>query len=132
MELAVQARNGRPWRRLNDKVSERGGSLERFWDTHLKDRANIELDWYIFERIIIEHKDYKSLWRKRTTDDGEPINHNQVVRAHGEKVFETIKLAITSIDDLKGLSQTLSQMGYEHYKLGVRSEHYQVSICHLV
>ena len=78
-------------------------------------------------RVIIEHKDYKCLWRKRTTEDGEPINHNQVVRAHGEKVFDTIKLAITSIDDLKGLSQTLSQMGYEHYKLGVRSEHYQVS-----
>ncbi len=59
-------------------------------------------------------------------DDDEPINPNQAFKEHGEKVFETIKKVVNSIDNLKSLESFFNEMGYHHYKNGSRPEHFQV------
>jgi hemoglobin-like flavoprotein len=78
--------------------------------------------------MCIEHKEMKSMWRKRagTSSDNESFNPNQALKQHGEKVFNTIKAAISSIDNLKRVAENLNQIGYEHYKYGTREEHLKV------
>ncbi|CAF0938500.1 unnamed protein product, partial [Brachionus calyciflorus] len=85
--------------------------------------------------ILIEHKEMKTMWRKQNTvkndvcimhNYNEFINPNYSIKAHGEKVFNTIKIAVNTIDDLTSLYQFLNQMGYDHYKYGTRDHHFQI------
>lgn len=93
-----------------------------------------ELGVGLMTRILIEHKDLKCMWRRHNLQENnnhlncpvDLINPNHSIKAHGEKVFNTIKLAINSIDDLSAISNTLNQMGFDHYNFGTRVEHFQV------
>ena len=71
----------------------------------------------------------KPLWRfARDLDTEEQMNANQLLKQHGEKLFNAIDLAINSLDDLGTLVPILIQLGYSHYNFGVRDEHFVVSI----
>jgi hemoglobin-like flavoprotein len=79
---------------------------------------------------MIEHKEIKSMWRKRPGVSNENVdysNPNQAVKNHGEKVFNVIGTVIDSVDDLAKVSPDLNKMGYDHYKFGTRVEHFQVN-----
>lgn len=79
-------------------------------------------------RIFIEHKELKPLWRfSKGLDTAEQMNGNQMLKAHGEKLFNAIDMAVNSLDDLTTLVPILIQLGYSHYKWGVRDEHFPVS-----
>ena len=81
------------------------------------------------KRILIEHKDLKSIWRKQSSPsspDDQLVNPNQAIKQHGEKVFDTIKMAVSSLDNLDSLAAHLDKIGYDHYKYGTRFQHYDV------
>jgi hemoglobin-like flavoprotein len=54
------------------------------------------------------------------------MNASQLLKAHGEKLFNAIDLAINSLDDLTTLVPILIQLGYSHYNFGVRENHFAV------
>ncbi len=54
------------------------------------------------------------------------MNGNQMLKAHGEKLFNAIDLAVNSLDDLNTLVPILIQLGHSHYAWGVREHHFPV------
>lgn len=78
-------------------------------------------------RIFIEHKEMKHLWRfARSLETAEQMQGSQLLRAHGEKLFNAIDLAVNSLNDLGSLVPVLVQLGVIHYKYGIREEHFPV------
>lgn len=68
------------------------------------------------------------MWRfARNLDTEEQMNSSQLLKAHGEKLFNAIDMAVNSLDDLNTLVPVLIQLGYSHSSLGVKEEHFQVS-----
>lgn len=77
----------------------------------------------------------KSMWRKQNSIENkcylmknycsELMNPNHLIKAHGEKVFNTIRIAVNTLDDLSSLYQFLNQMGYDHYQYGTRDKHFE-------
>jgi hemoglobin-like flavoprotein len=79
-------------------------------------------------RVFLEHKNLKPLWRfARGLETAEQMHSNQLLKMHGEKLFNAIDLAINSLDDLGTLVPILIQLGYSHYNWGVREEHFPVN-----
>ncbi len=79
-------------------------------------------------RIFLEHKELKPLWRfARNLETSEQMNNNQAIKAHGEKLFNAIDMAVNSLDDLNTLVPILIQLGYSHYSWGVKEQHFMVS-----
>ena len=83
---------------------------------------------------MIEHKELKTMWRKRRQSrpehidaDDIPRNPLQIMKDHGVKVFETIELAVNSLDDFKSIASIFNEMAYKHYEYGARIEHVEVS-----
>ena len=78
----------------------------------------------------------KCMWRKQNEIKNnssliqnyrnEFINPNYLIKAHGEKVFNTIRIAVNTMDDLSSLYQFLKNMGYEHFQYGTRDKHFDV------
>jgi hypothetical protein len=105
--------------------------LNKNWQEMLNQGLDI-LGVGLMTRIMIEHKEMKSMFRKRNTvgsdinENGEIINPNQVVKKHGEKVFNVIQTAMNSLDDLSKIYSDLNKIGYDHYQYGTRVEHFQV------
>ena len=67
------------------------------------------------------------MWRKINNSNdinAEGTNQNQMIKSHGEKVFNTLKQAISTIENIDNLAQQLNQMGYDHYKYGTRLVRY--------
>jgi hemoglobin-like flavoprotein len=56
------------------------------------------------------------------------MNNNQAIKAHGEKLFNAIDMAVNSLDDLNTLVPILIQLGYSHYNWGVKEQHFIVSL----
>ena len=54
------------------------------------------------------------------------MNANQMLKKHGEKLFNALDMAVNSLDDLETLVPILIQLGYSHYTWGVRDNHFQV------
>lgn len=80
-------------------------------------------------RVFIEHKELKPLWRfSKGLDSEEQMNGSQALKVHGEKLFNAFDMAIHSLDDFNTLVPILIQLGYTHYKFGVREEHFGVFI----
>ena len=80
-------------------------------------------------RIFIEHKELKPLWRfANNLDTPEQMNSSQALKAHGEKLFNAIDMAVNTLDDLNTLGPILVQLGAIHYKYGVKEEHFGVSL----
>ena len=83
----------------------------------------------IFNRIFLEHKELKPLWkfaRTEVLDTEDQMNSSQLLKAHGEKLFNAIDMAVNSLDDLNTLVPVLIQLGYSHCSWGVKEEHFQV------
>ena len=77
----------------------------------------------------MEHKELKPLWRfARNLDTSEQMNNNQAIKAHGEKLFNAIDMAVNSLDDLNTLVPILIQLGYSHFSWGVKEQHFAVNI----
>ena len=51
---------------------------------------------------------------------------NQMLKLHGEKLFNAIDMAVNTLDDLETLVPILIQLGYSHYTTGVRDKHFVV------
>lgn len=80
-------------------------------------------------RIFLEHKHLKPLWRfSYGLETMDQMQANQMLKAHGEKLFSTIDVAISMLDDLNSLIPVLIQLGYSHHKYGVKEEHFPVNI----
>jgi len=60
------------------------------------------------------------------------MNASQLLKAHGEKLFNAIDLAVNSLDDLNTLVPILIQLGYSHYNFGVRENHFSVIYLQLI
>ena len=89
-----------------------------------------ELGIGLMTRLLIEHKEIKPIWRKRMGVGDENVdysNPNQVIKTHGEKVFNTLGNTLNSLDNLNKLAPELIKMGYDHYKYGTRPEHFVVN-----
>jgi hemoglobin-like flavoprotein len=54
------------------------------------------------------------------------MNSSAMLKAHGEKLFNAIDMAVNSLDDLNTLVPILIQLGYSHCRWGVKEEHFQV------
>ena len=75
------------------------------------------------------------MWRKRTKGESDndsdiPVNPTQIMKAHGEKVFDAIRIALNSLDNnenAESWTKYYYEMGYNHYKYGARYEHLKVS-----
>ena len=67
----------------------------------------------------------RPIWRKNSLENSneDSLNPNHFFKLHGEKVFNTIKLVVNSIDDLNCVAQDLNKLGYDHYKYGTKGEH---------
>jgi hypothetical protein len=69
----------------------------------------------------------KPIWRfAYGLDNADQMQSNAILKAHGEKQFATIDVAIGALDDLATLVPILVQLGYSHYKFGARDEHFPV------
>lgn len=91
---------------------------------HFKSWINF---FVIFKRIFLEHKELKPLWKfARNLDTEDQMNSSQLLKAHGEKLFNAIDMAVNSLDDLNTLVPVLIQLGYSHCSWGVKEEHFQV------
>ena len=78
-------------------------------------------------RIFLEHKALKPLWKfARNLETEEEMNSSAMLKAHGEKLFNAIDMAVNSLDDLNTLVPILIQLGYSHCRWGVKEEHFQV------
>jgi len=55
------------------------------------------------------------------------MNANQMLKKHGEKLFNALDMAVNSLDDLETLVPILIQLGYSHYTWGVRDKHFVVN-----
>lgn len=78
-------------------------------------------------RIFIEHKELKPLWRfSKGLDTVEQMNGNQMLKKHGEKLFNALDMPVNSLDDLETLVPILIQLGYSHYTWGVRDHMFTV------
>lgn len=55
------------------------------------------------------------------------MNSNQALKAHGEKLFNAIDMAVNTLDDLETLVPILIQLGYSHWNFGVKDEHFVVT-----
>ena len=51
---------------------------------------------------------------------------NQLLKAHGEKLFNAVDMVVNSLDDLGSLIPILVQLGFSHHRWGVRNEHFPV------
>ena len=88
----------------------------------------INFNIIFFQRIFIEHKELKPLWRfSKGLDTVEQMNANQMLKKHGEKLFNALDMAVNSLDDLETLVPILIQLGYSHYTWGVRDKHFVVN-----
>ena len=56
------------------------------------------------------------------------MNANQMLKKHGEKLFNALDMAVNSLDDLETLVPILIQLGYGHYTWGVRDNHFKVNL----
>jgi len=54
------------------------------------------------------------------------MNGNQMLKKHGEKLFNALDMAVNSLDDLETLVPILIQLGYSHYTWGVRDNMFAV------
>jgi hemoglobin-like flavoprotein len=80
-----------------------------------------------FLRIFLEHKELKHLWKfAKNLETEDQMNSNQMLKAHGEKLFNGIDMAVNSLDDLNTLVPILIQLGYSHGSWGVKEEHFPV------
>lgn len=78
-------------------------------------------------KIFIEHKEMKPLWRfSRNLETEEQMNSNQTLKAHGEKLFNAIDMAVNSIHDLSAFLPILFQLGCSHHKWGVKEEQFEI------
>lgn len=78
-------------------------------------------------KIFIEHKDLKPLWRfAKNLETVDQMNGNQMLKKHGEKLFNALDMAIGSLNDLETLVPILIQLGYSHYTWGIRDTHFGV------
>ena len=78
-------------------------------------------------RIFIEHKELKPLWRfSNGLETVDQMQGNQMLKMHGEKLFNAIDMAVNTLDDLETLVPILIQLGYSHFTLGVRDKHFGV------
>lgn len=49
------------------------------------------------------------------------------LKSHGNKVFETINVAVNSLEEIEALNSTLFALGQRHKEYGVKQEHFPVS-----
>ncbi|CAF0861970.1 unnamed protein product [Brachionus calyciflorus] len=78
-------------------------------------------------RVFIEHKELKPLWGfARNLETHDQMNSNQMLKAHGEKLFSAIDMAVNSLDDMNNLVPILVQLGSGHCKWGVKEEHFEI------
>lgn len=78
-------------------------------------------------KIFIEHKELKPLWRfARNLETEEQMNSNQTLKAHGEKLFNAIDMAVNSIHDLGPFMPILTQLGCSHQRWGVKEEQFAI------
>jgi len=52
---------------------------------------------------------------------------NQLLKAHGEKLFNAVDMVVNTLEDFTSLVPILIQLGFSHYRWGVRDEHFPVS-----
>jgi hypothetical protein len=85
----------------------------------------------IMTRVQLEHKELKSLWRKKRAENdensAETYNPNIAIKVHGEKLLNLIDTAMESLNELDKVAQIFRKSGYDHDKYGVKIEHYKVS-----
>lgn len=80
-------------------------------------------------RVFIEHRELKPLWRfARNLETEDQMNSNATLKAHGEKLFNAIDMAVNSLEDFNTLVPILIQLGYSHYQYGVKEEYFTVKI----
>ena len=81
------------------------------------------------KRIFLEHRELKPLWHfARKLETREDMQGSALLKAHGEKLFSAIDMAINSLNDLSTLLPIIEQLGYSHQKWGVKEEHFTVTI----
>ena len=105
--------------------------IRKTWNMMLSKSSLKDLGNGLMARTLIEHKELKQLWRNTSLskDDDEidlSAKRSLLMKSHGERVFETISLAVNSINDLDQIAKKLNQLGHEHFKYGTKMEHLEV------
>ena len=59
-------------------------------------------------------------------DTTEQMHGNQLLKAHGEKLFTAVEMVVNSLEDFSTLVPILIQLGFSHHRWGVRDEHFPV------
>lgn len=85
---------------------------------------------------MIDHREFKTIYRKFCRSeiiekelDGENIvcsNPVQIIKEHGYKVFETVKMALDCLEDFQSVAQGFNDIGYTLYGYDVRIEHVDI------
>ena len=79
-------------------------------------------------RIFLEHKELKPLWHfSKNLETAEQMNSSQLLKSHGEKLFNAIDMVVNNLDEWTTLTLILIQLGFSHFKWGVREQHFPVS-----
>lgn len=80
-------------------------------------------------KIFVEHKELKLLWRfARNLDTAEQMYSNQLLKLHGEKLFNAVDMVVNNLQDFKSIVPIIVQLGFSHYRWGAREEHFPVRL----
>ena len=78
--------------------------------------------------IFTRHVEYKNLWKfAKYLDTEEKMRVDPYLIKHGERLFNSIDMIVTNLEDLGKVKHILIQLGYKHFLYGARIEHLPVS-----
>ncbi|KAK3093165.1 hypothetical protein FSP39_012119 [Pinctada imbricata] len=87
-----------------------------------KDLGDVGL--IMFNKLFQDNSSLRSLY-SFLRDDNVNDDVNGKLRSHGKGVMEVVDIAVSSIDDLRGLHPIVVDLGCRHYKYGVQKSHLQ-------
>jgi hypothetical protein len=109
--------------------------IRKTWNMMISKCSLKDLGNGLMTRALIEHKELKQLWRNSLLNKDEndfeidlSTKRSLLMKSHGERVFETIMLAVNSINDLDQVAKKLNQLGYDHFKYGTKIDHLEVCL----
>lgn len=72
----------------------------------------------LFFRIFLEHKELKPLWRfAKNLETAEQMSGDQLLKTHGEKLFNAIDMVVNNLDEWNTLTLILIQLGILNLEL---------------
>jgi hypothetical protein len=119
VEKSAKRRLAAMWQQNDDQVATQILFLNLEYFASIKLNSN---------RIFLEHKQYKHLWKfSRNLETHEQMNSSHLLRLHGFKLFSTIDKSIGLLEtQMLSIPAIMHDLGYYHFKQGVRNEHFKV------